>query len=65
MRNKIVELEAQLKRAQLDLERVKSRYGTGFSQREEFLVGEIDLISQQFQGMASFLVVFVCPSWQY
>jgi hypothetical protein len=62
MRNKVIELEAQLKRSQLDLERVKSQYGTGFSPREEFLMGEIDLISQQFQGMASFLVVFVCPS---
>jgi hypothetical protein len=59
MRNKVIELEAQLKRSQLDLERVKSQYGTGFSPREEFLMGEIDLISQQFQGMVSFLAVFV------
>jgi hypothetical protein len=59
MRNKIVDLEAQLKRAQLDLERVKTCPGAGFSQREEFLIGEIDLISQQFHGMAPFLPLTV------
>ena len=50
MRNKVVDLEASLKRAELELERSKSRPVAEFSQREDFLLGEIDLISQQLQG---------------
>ena len=45
MRNKIVEQESKLKVAELELERLKSRPATPFSQREEFLLGQIDLIS--------------------
>ena len=50
MRNKVIGLEASLKPAELGLERSKSRPTAGFSQREEFLLGEIDLISRQLQG---------------
>ena len=50
MRNKVIDLEASLKRAELELERSKSRPVAEFSQREEFLLGEIDLISRQLQG---------------
>ena len=50
MRNKVIELEANLKRAELELERSKSRPVAEFSQHEEFLLGEIDLISRQLQG---------------
>ena len=47
MRNKIVELESKLKVAELELERLKSQPAVPFSQREEFLLGQIDLISRQ------------------
>ena len=50
MRNKVIKLEAKLKNAELELERSKSRPVAEFSQREEFLLGEIDLISRQLQG---------------
>ena len=50
MRNKIAELESKLKVAELELERLKSRPAAPFSQREEFLLGQIDLISRQLQG---------------
>ena len=50
MRNKIVELESKLKVAELELERLKSQPAAPFSQREEFLLGQIDLISRQLQG---------------
>lgn len=53
MKNKVVELEAKLKRAELELERSRSRPVAEFSQREEFLLGEIDLISRQLQGWSS------------
>ena len=53
MRNKIVELESKLKVAELELERLKSRPAAPFSQREEFLLGQIDLISRQLQGWPS------------
>ena len=46
----MIGLEASLKLAELELERSKSRPTVGFSQREEFLLGEIDLISRQLQG---------------
>ena len=46
----MVSLEASLKLAELELERSKSHPTAGFSQREEFLLGEIDLISRQLQG---------------
>ena len=51
MRNKVVELESKLKVAELELERLKSRSAAPFSQREEFLLGQIDLISRQLQGL--------------
>ena len=47
MRNKIAELESNLKVAESELERLKSRPAAPFSQREEFLLGQIDLISRQ------------------
>ena len=53
MRNKIVELESKLKVAELELARLKSRPVLPFAQREEFLLGEIDLISRQLQGWPS------------
>ena len=52
MRNKVVELESKLKVAELELERLKSRPAAPFSQREEFLLGQIDLICRQLQGWA-------------
>jgi hypothetical protein len=57
MRNKVVELESKLKNAELELERLRSRPVTPFSQREEFLLGEIDLISRQLQGGSSSTVL--------
>ena len=42
MRNKVVELESKLKVAELELERLKSRPAAPFSQREEFLLRQID-----------------------
>jgi hypothetical protein len=53
MRNKIVELESKLKVAELELKRLKSGPVSPFSQREEFLLDEMDLISQQLQGWPS------------
>ena len=53
MRNKIVELESKLKTAELELKRLKSGPVAPFSQREQFLLDEIDLISQQLQGWPS------------
>ena len=53
MRNKVVELESKLKVAELELERLRSRPVAPFSQREEFLLGEMDLISRQLQGWHS------------
>jgi len=50
MRNKVVGLESKLRSAELKLERLRSQPGAPFSQREEFLLGEIDLISRQLQG---------------
>ena len=51
MRNKIVELESRLKVAESELECLKSRPAAPFSQREEFLLGQMDLISRQLQGL--------------
>ena len=53
MRNKIVELESRLKVAESELERLKSRPAVPFSQREEFLLGQMDLISRQLQGLSA------------
>ena len=53
MRNKIAELESKLKVAESELERLKSRAAAPFSPREEFLLGQIDLISRQLQGWIS------------
>ena len=61
MRNKIAELESKLKVAESELERLKSRPAAPFSQREEFLLGQIDLISRQLQGLpASALLRLLC-----
>ena len=49
MRNQVAELESKLKGAESELERLKSRPAAPFSQREEFLLGQIDLISLQLQ----------------
>ena len=57
MRNKVVELESKLKVAELEFEHLKSRPVLPFSQREEFLLGEIDLISRQLQGWPSSAVL--------
>ena len=57
MRNKVVELESKLKSAELELERLRSRPVAPFSQREEFLLGEMDLISRQLQGWFSSTVL--------
>ena len=51
LKNKVVELEASLKRAELELQRSKSHPTAGFSQREDFLLGEIYLISRQLPGL--------------
>ena len=53
MRNKIAELESKLKVVESELERLKSRAAAPFSPREEFLLGQIDLISRQLQGWIS------------
>ena len=53
MRNKIAELESKLKVAESELERLKSRAAAPFSPREQFLLGQIDLISRQLQGWIS------------
>ena len=53
MRNKVLELESKLKSAELELERLRSRPVAPFSQREEFLLGDIDLIGRQLQGWFS------------
>ena len=57
MRNKVVELESKLNSAELELERLRSRPVASFSQREEFQLGEIDLISRQLQGWFSSTVL--------
>jgi len=53
MRNKNAELESKLKAAERELERLKSRPVLPFGPREEFLLGEIELISRQLQGWPS------------
>ena len=53
MRNKVAELESRLKVAESELERLKSRPAEPFSQREELLLGQIDLINRQLQGWIS------------
>ena len=57
MRNKVVELESKLKSAELELERLRSRPVAPFSQREDFLLGEIDLICRQLQDWFSSTVL--------
>ena len=47
----MAELESKLKVAESELERLKSRPAAPFSPREEFILGQIDLISRQLQGM--------------
>ena len=63
MRNKVVELESKLKVAELELERWKSRTVAPFSRREEFLLGEIDLISRQLQGWPSSALLWLLHSF--
>ena len=50
LKNKVAELEANLKNTELLLHRSRSHPTAEFSQREDFLLGEIDLISRQLQG---------------
>ena len=58
LKNKVVELEATLKNTELLLHRSRSHPTAGFSQREDFLLGEIDLISRQLQGWYPFAAAF-------
>ena len=63
MRNKVGELESKLRVAELELTRLKSRPVLPFAQREAFLLGEIELISQQLQGRPSstvFRLLYAC-----
>ena len=60
MRNKVVELESKLKSAELELERLRSWPVAPFSQREEFLLGQMDLISRQLQGWSSSTLLRLC-----
>ena len=48
------ELEATLKNTERLLHRSQSHPTAEFSRREDFLLGEIDLISRQLQGMYPF-----------
>ena len=50
LKNKVVELEAALKNTELLLHRSTSHPTAEFSQREDFFLREIDLISRQLQG---------------
>ena len=50
MRNKILELESKLRLAEVELERLRARSAGPFSQRERFLLDQIDLICRQLQG---------------
>ena len=59
LKNKVAELEATLKNTELLLHRSKSHPTAGFSQREDFLIGEIDLISRQLQGWRPLLLLFL------
>ena len=54
LKNKVAELEASLKNTELLLRRSRSHPTAEFSQREDFLLGEIDLISRQLQGWYPF-----------
>ena len=60
LKNKVVEFEATLKNTELLLHRSRSHPTAGFSQREDFLLGEIDLISRQLQGWYPFGGCFLC-----
>ena len=60
LKNKVVELEATLKNTELTLHRSRSHPTAGFSRREDFLLGEIDLISRQLQGWYPFGGCFLC-----
>ena len=51
LRNKVVELEATLKNTERLLQRSQSHPTAEFSRREDFLLGKMDLISRQLQGM--------------
>ena len=51
LKNKVVELEATLKKTELTLQRSQSHPTAEFSRREDFFLGEMDLISRQLQGM--------------
>ena len=51
LKNKVAELEATLKNTERMLQRSQSHPTAEFSRREDFLLGEMDLISRQLQGM--------------
>ena len=54
LKNKVAELEATLKNTEWLLQRSQSHPTAEFSRREDFLLGEIDLISRQLQGLHPF-----------
>ena len=60
LKNKVVELEATLKNTELLLHRSRSHPTAEFSRREDFLLGEIDLISRQLQGLYPFGGCYLC-----
>ena len=60
LKNKVVELEATLKNTELLLHRSMSHPTVEFSRREDFLLGEIDLISRQLHGWYPFGGCFLC-----
>ena len=59
LKNKVVELDATLKNTELLLQRSRSHPTAGFSQREDFLIVEIDLISRQLQGWYTLRLIFL------
>ena len=60
LNNKVVELEATLKNSERLLHRSRSHPTAEFSRREDFLLGEIDLISRQLQGLYPFGGCYPC-----
>ena len=60
LKNKVVELEATLKNTERLLHRSRSHPTAEFSRREDFLLGEIDLISRQLQGLYPFGGCYLC-----
>ena len=66
LKNKVVELEATLKNTERLLQRSQSHPTAEFSRREDFLLGEIELISRQLQGLYPFGGCRLCwPSFSF